>query len=145
MQSFVLQFSILFWLHNFIKFSCKTGFQPSNTVFLQSMNSLPQPVHLEMISSCYLVSRPPLNPYGEIGSGYSTNVYDGNRLSLPILRQKLVLSGVWCLLTARWLLLWELKYLEYNSSIRTENTLNNPAEWIEQADRSDWYWTTDEQ
>jgi hypothetical protein len=34
------------------------------------------------------------NPIGEIGSGYPTNVYDGNRLSLPILRQKMALSDV---------------------------------------------------
>ncbi len=27
---------------------------------------------------------PSANPTGDISSGYSTNVYDGNRLSLPI-------------------------------------------------------------
>jgi hypothetical protein len=60
------------------------------------------------------------NPIGEIGSGYPTNVYDGNRLSLPILRQKMcyLLYDLYWL--ARWLLLWGSKYLEYNSSIRTE-------------------------
>jgi hypothetical protein len=40
------------------------------------------------------------NPYGEIGSGYPTNVFDGNRLLLPIIRQKMALSDVGCLLTA---------------------------------------------
>jgi hypothetical protein len=34
------------------------------------------------------------NLIGEFGSVYSTNVYDDNRLSLPILRQKMTLSGV---------------------------------------------------
>ncbi len=31
-------------------------------------------------------------PVGEIGSRYPTNVYDGNKLLLPILRQKMVQS-----------------------------------------------------
>jgi hypothetical protein len=46
------------------------------------------------------MSLPLLNPYGEIGSGYPTNVYDGNPLSLPILRQR------WCCLVydVYWLL-----------------------------------------
>ncbi len=35
---------------------------------------------------------PSANPIGEIGSGYHTNVYDGNRHSLPILRQKMARS-----------------------------------------------------
>jgi hypothetical protein len=30
--------------------------------------------------------------YGEIGFGYHTNVYDGDRLSLPVLRKKMALS-----------------------------------------------------
>jgi hypothetical protein len=34
--------------------------------------------------------RPLLTRYGEIGSEYPTNVYDGNRVSLPILRQTLM-------------------------------------------------------
>jgi hypothetical protein len=37
---------------------------------------------------------PSANPYGDIGSGYPTNVYDGNRLSLPILRKKMARSDV---------------------------------------------------
>jgi hypothetical protein len=41
-----------------------------------------------------LLSRPLLNPIGEIGSGYPTDVDDGNRTSLPILRQKMAQSGV---------------------------------------------------
>jgi hypothetical protein len=65
------------------------------------------------------------NPYGEIGSGYPTNVFDGNRLLLPIIRQKMALSDVGCLLTAGWLFVDRgAKYLEYNSNIRTENPLN---------------------
>jgi hypothetical protein len=51
----------------------------------------------------------------------------------------MALSGVWCLLTAGWLLLWGSKKMEYNSSIRTEKytewpnnqTLNNQTEQIE--------------
>ncbi len=35
---------------------------------------------------------PSSNPVGEIGSGYPTNIYDGNSLSLPILRQKMAKS-----------------------------------------------------
>ncbi len=34
------------------------------------------------------------NPVEEIGSGYSTYVYDDNRLSLPVLREKMVQSYV---------------------------------------------------
>jgi hypothetical protein len=34
------------------------------------------------------------SPIGDIGSGYPTKVYDGNRLSLPILRQKMAQSCV---------------------------------------------------
>jgi hypothetical protein len=34
----------------------------------------------------HLLFRPLINPYGEIGSGY-LDVYDGNRLLHPILRQ----------------------------------------------------------
>jgi hypothetical protein len=64
------------------------------------------------------------NPIGETGSGYPTNVYDGNRLSLPILRQKIALSDVWCLLTCRMVVVMRIEYLEYNSSTRTEKTLN---------------------
>jgi hypothetical protein len=41
-----------------------------------------------------LLSRPLLNPIGEIGSGYPTDVDDGNRTSLPILRQKMAQSDV---------------------------------------------------
>ncbi len=41
-----------------------------------------------------VLSRPLLTQYGEIGSVYPTNVYGGNRLSLPILRQKIGLSDV---------------------------------------------------
>jgi hypothetical protein len=40
------------------------------------------------------VSHPLLTQYGEIGSGFPTNVYDGNRLLLPILRQKMAQSDV---------------------------------------------------
>jgi hypothetical protein len=43
----------------------------------------------------------PTNPSGEIGSGYPTYVYDGNRLSLPILRQKMALSCGMMFLTCR--------------------------------------------
>ncbi len=32
---------------------------------------------------------PSANPIGEISSGYPTNVYDGNRLLFPILRQEM--------------------------------------------------------
>jgi hypothetical protein len=32
---------------------------------------------------------PSVNPTGDIGCGYPTNVYDGNGLSLPKLRQKM--------------------------------------------------------
>jgi hypothetical protein len=35
---------------------------------------------------------PSSNPVGEIGAGYPTNVYDCNRLSVPILRQKMAQS-----------------------------------------------------
>jgi hypothetical protein len=50
-------------------------------------------VHVQVLlrgrhSKCH----PPLNPTGEIGSGYPTNIYDDNRLSLPILRKKMVQS-----------------------------------------------------
>jgi hypothetical protein len=35
---------------------------------------------------------PSANPIGEISSEYPTNVYDGNRLSFPILRQEMAQS-----------------------------------------------------
>jgi hypothetical protein len=38
------------------------------------------------------MSCPLLTPVGETGSGYPTNVYDCNKLSLPILRQKMAQS-----------------------------------------------------
>jgi hypothetical protein len=67
------------------------------------------------------VSHPLLNPYGKIGSRYPSNVYHGNRLSFPILRQKMALSDVLCLLTAGWL---------FVDIIRDQNTLtlSNVAE-----------------
>jgi hypothetical protein len=46
------------------------------------------------LSGTHILSRPPLNQYGEIGSRYPTNVYDGNRLPLPVLRQKMALPDV---------------------------------------------------
>ncbi len=67
----------------------------------------------------------------------SLYVYDCNRPLAPILRQKMALSGVWCLLTTWWLM-WlhddwcftGLRYVEYISRIRTEHTLNNSnTEW----------------
>ncbi len=39
-----------------------------------------------------MIVSPSSNPVGEIGSGYPTNVFDCNRLSLPILRQKIAQS-----------------------------------------------------
>ncbi len=45
--------------------------------------------------------RLPLNPIREIGSVYPTNVYDGNRLSLPIPRQNMAQYGLWCLVTCQ--------------------------------------------
>jgi hypothetical protein len=38
-------------------------------------------------TQCTLVVSLSTNPIGDIGSGYPTNVYDGNRLSRLILRQ----------------------------------------------------------
>jgi hypothetical protein len=49
----------------------------------------------------YVLSHPPLTQFREIGSIYPTNVYDGNRLLLPVLRQKMVLSDEWCLFTCQ--------------------------------------------
>ncbi len=46
-----------------------------------------------------VVSRPPLNPIREIGTGYPTKVYDVNRLLLSILRLKMAQSGLGCLST----------------------------------------------
>jgi hypothetical protein len=40
------------------------------------------------------MSCPSLTRFGEIGTGYPTNVYKCNRLLLPILRQKMALSDV---------------------------------------------------
>jgi hypothetical protein len=73
-----------------------------------------------VINDTWNLSRPLPDAYWEIGFRYFTNGYHGNRLSLSILRQKMELSDVWCLLTAGWLLLRVSKYLGYNSSIRTE-------------------------
>ncbi len=42
---------------------------------------------------------PSANLSREISTGYPTNVYDGNKLSLPI--HNIALSDVWCLLTCR--------------------------------------------
>ncbi len=53
-----------------------------------------------------VLSRLPLTQFGEIGSGNPTNVFGGNRLLLPILRQKMSLTGVWCLLTRRMVVRW---------------------------------------
>ncbi len=87
------------------------------------------------------LSRPLLNQYGEIGSGYPSNVYDGNRLLFPILREKMVLSDVHTvLIDCRMVVVMGSKYLEYNASIRTEKsteqminrTLNNRTKLIEQ-------------
>jgi hypothetical protein len=52
-------------------------------------------------------------------------VYDRNRPLAPILRQKMVLSAVWCLLTAWWLIFYRIKIPGNISRIRTEHTLNN--------------------
>jgi hypothetical protein len=41
-----------------------------------------------------LLVLPSTNPIGEIGSRYPTSVYGGIRLLLPLLRQKMALSGV---------------------------------------------------
>ncbi len=41
-----------------------------------------------------IIVSPSAYPDGETGSRYPTNVYDGNRLLLPILRQKIALSDV---------------------------------------------------
>jgi hypothetical protein len=49
-------------------------------------------------SNCFIVL-PSANPIGEIGSRYPNNFYDGNRLSLPILRKKMAPFLVWCWLT----------------------------------------------
>ncbi len=59
---------------------------------------------------------PTSNPVGEIGSGYPSNDYDGNRPSLPILRQKMAQS-------------YAMKYIDLpdgccfgnRSGIKTEN------------------------
>ncbi len=56
-------------------------------------DSLPQLVGVSWKPTS-LLSRPQPTRFGEISSGYPTNVYDGNRLSLPILRHKMALSDV---------------------------------------------------
>jgi hypothetical protein len=48
----------------------------------------------DVVNNSVSIVSPSANPIGDIGSGYPTNVYDGNRLSPPILRQKMALSGV---------------------------------------------------
>ncbi len=55
----------------------------------------PPPPHLKYCIEISIVS-PSANPIGDIGSGYPANVYDGNRLSLPILRQKM--AQFWCMM-----------------------------------------------
>jgi hypothetical protein len=56
-------------------------------MLILNKNAIPQ---LQItISKIDLMSRPLLSPVGEIGSGYPTNVYDCNKLLLPILRQKM--------------------------------------------------------
>jgi hypothetical protein len=46
----------------------------------------------EKLTGTHLSVSSSSNTVGEIGSGYPTNVYDGNRLSLPKLGQKMVQS-----------------------------------------------------
>jgi hypothetical protein len=74
---------------------------------------------------CLTVSRRLHNPYGEIGSGYPSMSMIVIGLSLPILRQR----WSWLVYDVYWLLNGccnvGSKYLEYNSSIRTENTPHN--------------------
>jgi hypothetical protein len=45
-----------------------------------------------MLKNLEVIVLPSANLIGEIGSGYPTNVYDGNRLSLPLLTQKMAQS-----------------------------------------------------
>jgi hypothetical protein len=47
---------------------------------------------LVMLKDLEVIVLPSANLIGEISSGYPTNVYDGNRLSLPLLTQKMVQS-----------------------------------------------------
>jgi hypothetical protein len=83
----------------------------------------------------YLLSRLLLNPLEKVGSVYPF-MFDCNRPLAPILRQKMALSTVWCLLTAWCLMFTRSKYLEHISRIRTEHLPNNSnteqKNWIEQ-------------
>ncbi len=72
----------------------------------------------------YLLSRLLLNPLEKIGSVYPF-MPDCNRPLAPILRQKMALSTVRCLLTAWCLMFTRSKYLEHISRIRTEHLPNN--------------------
>ncbi len=91
---------------------------------------------------------------------YPTNVYDGNKLLLPILWQKMALSGVWCLLTC-WMVVGIEILRTYNTIpvLGQKNTLNKQIikhwiikHWIIKQNKSkksrtetNENWTTDEQ
>ncbi len=68
-----IDFLNILWLHNNIAKSCQATF-------------------LKETLSIDIIVLPSANSIGEIGSRYPTNVSDSNRLSLPILRQKMMQS-----------------------------------------------------
>jgi hypothetical protein len=62
---------------------------------LSSQAELPHSLRVDRIAQQILEPLVPVsvNPIGEIGFGYF-NVYDNNKLMLPIIRQKMALSDV---------------------------------------------------
>ncbi len=58
-------------------------------------------------------------------------VYDGNRLSIPNTKTKIVLSAAWSLLTARWLLFRGLKILLLQGRLQMgEVEVDEDDEWV---------------
>jgi hypothetical protein len=75
-------------LNSFLEFTVVSGY----FFFFLTADAL---VYVFCYKPYYLSSRLS-NPSGDFGSGYPTmSTYDGNRLLLPILRQK---GAVWCMM-----------------------------------------------
>ncbi len=77
------------------------------------------------------LSYPLLTRFREIVSGCPTYVYDGNRLLLLILRQKVALSDVWSLLTC-WMVVdmgIKIRYLQVVSPVVAEGSWWSRWRW----------------
>jgi hypothetical protein len=83
------------------------------------------------------LSRRLLNPYGEIGSTYPSMSMIIIGLLLRILRQKMAMSAVWCLLTAWWMLYNGIE-IHFQYQDRTHTMNNSNAEQKNRIEQKHW-------